>query len=432
MKNNNKKLILDVHEKPSFWKGIVLSLQHVFAMFGATILVPILVNAEAGEEILSPAVALFTSGIGTLIYVLCTKRKSPVYLGSSFAFITPMIIAAGKGGVASVMTGIMAAGLVYVIVGLIIKLAGKDWLNKLLPPIIVGPMIMIIGLGLAPAAISQIGISSGSSVEWKGLLVALITFLTTAIIIIKGKGFIKIIPFFIGITTGYVASIILGMVDFTIVKEASFIGMPKLVIPFKDYLPVVSGLLIIVPVAIVTIAEHIGDHTVLSEIIGRNLLNDPGLDRTLLGDGLATFAAGFFGGPPNTTYGENTGVVGMTKIASIIVIIGASLISIILAFFSKFTSSILTIPNQVLGGVSLLLYGFIAVNGLKVLIKNKIDFDQPIIIIIASTMLVLGLGGATLSFVKGDFSLTISGMSLACIVGILINLLLTNKETKEK
>ena len=189
MKNNNKKLILDVHEKPSFWKGIVLSLQHVFAMFGATILVPILVNAEAGEEILSPAVALFTSGIGTLIYVLCTKRKSPVYLGSSFAFITPMIIAAGKGGVASVMTGIMAAGLVYVIVGLIIKLAGKDWLNKLLPPIIVGPMIMIIGLGLAPAAISQIGISSGSSVEWKGLLVALITFLTTAIIIIKRERF---------------------------------------------------------------------------------------------------------------------------------------------------------------------------------------------------------------------------------------------------
>lgn len=427
----NKKLILDVHEKPTLGRGIILSLQHVFAMFGATILVPVLVNAGAGKEILSPAVALFTSGIGTLIYVLCTRRKSPVYLGSSFAFITPMIIASSKGGVAATMTGIMAIGLVYVIIGYIIKLVGKGWVDKLLPPIIVGPMIMIIGLGLAPSAISQIGISLESSVEWKGLLVALVTFLTTAIITIKGKGFIKIIPFFVGIVTGYLTAVILGMVDFTPIKEAPFLGLPNFIIPFKDYSLDLSGLLIIVPVAIVTIAEHIGDHTVLSEIIGRNLINDPGLDRTLTGDGLATFVAGFFGGPPNTTYGENTGVVGMTKIASIVVIIGAALISTALGFFAKFTSLISTIPSQVLGGVSLLLYGFIAVNGLKVLIKNKVDFDEPKNIIVASTMLVLGLGGAALSFVSGDFSLTISGMSLACIVGIMINLLINDKETKK-
>lgn len=419
-----KKLILDVNEKPTFGRGLVLSLQHVFAMFGATILVPVLVNAEAGFEVISPAVALFTSGIGTLIYVLCTKKKSPVYLGSSFAYITPMIIACGKGGVASVMTGIMVVGLVYVIIALIIKVAGKEWITKLLPPIIVGPMIMIIGLGLAPAAISQIGINSSSSLEWKGIVVALVTFLTTAVIIIKAKGFIKIIPFFVGILSGYITAIILGMVDFTLIKEASFLGVPNFIIPFKDYTPVASGLLIIVPVAIVTIAEHIGDHTVLGEIIDRNLIKDPGLDRTLTGDGLATMVAGFFGGPANTTYGENTGVVGMTRVASITVIIGAAIISIALAFLSKFTALVSTIPSQVLGGVSLLLYGFIAINGLKVLIKNNVDFEEPKNIIIASSMLVLGLGGAALSFINGNFSLTISGMSLACIVGIIINLLL--------
>ncbi|MDD4298851.1 MAG: solute carrier family 23 protein [Bacilli bacterium] len=426
-----KKLILDVDEKPTFSRGLILSIQHVFAMFGATILVPALVNAGVGQQVLSPAVALFTSGVGTLIYILCTKEKSPVYLGSSFAFITPMIIAHSKGGVPAIMTGIMAVGLVYVIVSYIIKIAGKDWLTKLLPPIIIGPMIMIIGLGLAPAAISQIGITSDSTLEWKGLIVALVTFLTTAIITIKGKGFIKIIPFFIGIVSGYVAAIILGMVDFRLVAEAPFFGVPNLIIPFKDYTPVASGLLIIIPVAIVTIAEHIGDHTVLGEIIGKDLIKDPGLDRTLMGDGLATFIAGLVGGPANTTYGENTGVVGMTKVASIIVIIGAAIISIILAFFAKFTAIVSTIPGQVLGGVSLLLYGFIAINGLKVLIKNKIDFDKPKNIIIASSMLVLGLGGAALSFVSGDFSLTISGMSLACIVGIVINLLI-NEDEKAK
>ncbi|MDD2470202.1 MAG: solute carrier family 23 protein, partial [Bacilli bacterium] len=278
---------------------------------------------------------------------------------------------------------------------------------------------------------SQIGITSDSTLEWKGLIVALVTFLTTAIITIKGKGFIKIIPFFIGIVSGYVAAIILGMVDFRLVAEAPFFGVPNLIIPFKDYTPVASGLLIIIPVAIVTIAEHIGDHTVLGEIIGKDLIKDPGLDRTLMGDGLATFIAGLVGGPANTTYGENTGVVGMTKVASIIVIIGAAIISIILAFFAKFTAIVSTIPGQVLGGVSLLLYGFIAINGLKVLIKNKIDFDKPKNIIIASSMLVLGLGGAALSFVSGDFSLTISGMSLACIVGIVINLLI-NEDEKAK
>lgn len=419
-----EKLLLDVNEKPNVSKWIILALQHVFAMFGATILVPILVNSAAGETVLTIPVALVTSGIGTLIYILCTKGKSPVYLGSSFAFIVPLSAAFLKGGVSGAMTGVMAVGLIYILVALLIKLIGKDWINKLLPPVVIGPMIMIIGLGLAPSAISQIGLASGDEISWKCIAVALITFLTIAIVMVRGKGFLKIIPFLIGLVVGYLASICLGLVDFTPVLEASFFSFPSFVIPFLSYTPSFSAILTIAPIALVTMAEHIGDHTALGTIIGKNLLKDPGLDRTLLGDGIATFVAGFLGGPANTTYGENTSVVGMTKVASVWVIGLAAIIAICLGFLGKFTALVSTIPNAVLGGVSLLLYGFIAVNGLKVLIQNQIDFGKSKNIIVASTMLVLGLGGATISIASGDFSLTISGMSLAAIIGILLNLFL--------
>lgn len=423
-----KKLLLDVNEKPTIGKWIVLALQHVFAMFGATILVPILVNSGAGEEVLTIPVALVSSGIGTLIYILCTRGKSPVYLGSSFAFISPLIAAYIKGGISGVMTGIMVVGLIYVIFALIIKLIGKNWIDKLLPPIVIGPMIMIIGLGLAPSAVSQIGISSGSVIEWKTLLVALITFLTTAIVAVRGKGFLKIIPFLVGIVVGYISSICFGLVDFTAVSEASIVGIPHFVIPFLHYTPSFSAILTIAPIALVTMAEHIGDHTALSSIIDKDLLREPGLDKTLMGDGIATFVAGLIGGPANTTYGENTSVVGMTKVASVWVIGLAAIIAILLGFCSKFTALISTIPNAVLGGVSLLLYGFIAVNGLKVLVKNQIDFGKTKNVLVASAMLVLGLGGAAISIVNGDLSITITGMSLAAIVGILLNLFLPDEE----
>ena len=419
-----QKMLYDVNEKPPIAKWIILALQHVFAMFGATILVPILVNSAAGEVVLTIPVALVTSGIGTLIYILCTKGKSPVYLGSSFAFIAPLAAAFVKGGISGAMTGVMAVGLIYVIFAIIIKFAGKNWLDKILPPVVIGPMIMIIGLGLAPSAISQIGLGTGVDIDWRGVAVAIVTFLTTAIVMVRAKGFIKIIPFLIGIITGYILAIILGLVDFTPVLEASFFSMPSFVIPFVSYMPNFSALLTIAPIALVTMAEHIGDHTALGTIIGKDLLKDPGLDRTLLGDGIATFVAGLFGGPANTTYGENTSVVGMTKVASVWVIGLAAIFAICLGFLGKFTALVSTIPNPVLGGVSLLLYGFIAVNGLKVLIQNQIDFGKSKNVVVASSMLVLGLGGAAISIVSGDLSITISGMSLAAIVGILLNLFL--------
>lgn len=408
-----------------------MAIQHVFAMFGATILVPITVNAAAGAEVISIPVALATSGIGTLIYILCTKAKSPVYLGSSFAFIAPIAAAYIKGGISGAMTGIMVVGIIYAVVALIIRLVGKNWIDKILPPVVIGPMIMIIGLGLAPTAIAQIGLSA-EVIEWKGVIVAVITFLVTAIVMVRGKGFIKIIPFLVGIVSGYVSAVILGLVDFTPVAEAAFFSVPHFIIPFINYTPNFGAVLTIAPIALVTMAEHIGDHTALSAITGKDLLKDPGLDKTLLGDGLATFVAGLLGGPANTTYGENTSVVGMTKIASVWVIGLAAILAIILGFLGKFTALVSTIPACVLGGVSLLLYGFIAVNGLKVLIQNQIDFGKSKNVVVASTMLVLGLGGAAVSFASGDFSITISGMSLAAIIGVLINIFLPDEKNEKE
>ena len=417
---NSRKMAYDIDEMPPIRESIILAFQHLFAMFGATILVPILVNAAAGKEVLTIPVALVTSGIGTLIYILCTKGKSPVYLGSSFAFIVPVAAAYTKAGIAGAMTGIMAVGLIYIIVAIIIKFAGKDWLEKLLPPVVIGPMIMIIGLGLAPSAISQIGLASGTDLEWKVVVVAAVSFLTTAVVMTKAKGFFKIIPFLVGIIVGYIVAVCLGMIDFKPVAEASWFSLPKFRIVFKDYKLNFAALMTIAPIALVTMCEHIGDHTSLSNIIGRDLIKEPGLDRTLLGDGIATFVAGALGGPANTTYGENTSVVGLTKVASVKVIGLAAIFAIIIGFLGKFTAIVATIPNAVLGGVSLLLYGFIAVNGLKVLIKNQVNFEEAKNVIVASSMLVLGLGGAAVSIVSGDLSLTISGMSLAAIIGILL------------
>ena len=419
----NSKMLLDVNDKPPVLKWILLSLQHVFAMFGATILVPILVNGTAGSEVLSIPVALVSSGIGTLIYIICTKGKSPVYLGSSFAFITPMIAGFALAGKSGVFTGIMGVGLVYVIVALIIKLAGKEWLNKLLPPIIVGPMIMIIGLSLAPTAVSEIGLNE-ASIPWKNLVVALVAFLTTAILAVRGKGFFKVIPFLMGMVAGYIASIILGIVDYTSITNAKILSVPDFYIPFVHYKLNFAAILTIVPIALVTMAEHIGDHKVLGSIIDKDLINDPGLDRTLMGDGLATFAAGFLGGPANTTYGENTSVVGMTKVASVWVTGLAAVIAIIFGFLGQLTAIISSIPSAVLGGVAILLYGFISVNGLKILIQNQVNFGNTKNVIVASSMLVLGLGGAAISIVTKNTSVSISGMSLAAIIGIL---LLNNK-----
>ncbi len=429
MKKNNY-LLYDVSETPPKGKMLILALQHVLAMFGATILVPILVNKLAGEEVLTIPVALFTSGIGTIIYLLCTKGKSPVYLGSSFAFISPIAYAYLAGGHSSVGMGILIVGLIYIIVSILIRIFGKKWINKLIPPIVIGPMIMVIGLSLAPSAISSIGID-GSNVDYKSIIVALVSFIVTILTATKAKGFFKIIPFLVGIVSGYILSIILGIVDFTEVSNASIFSIPKFILPFKDYTLSFKGVLTIAPIALVTIAEHIGDHMALSTIIKKDLINEPGLDKTLLGDGLATGVAGLLGGPANTTYGENTSVVGMTKVASVKVIALAAVMAIIISFFGHVTGVFATIPSPVLGGISLLLYGFIAVNGLKVLVQNNIDFEDTRNVIIASTMLVLGLGGAVISISTGDVNISISGMSLSAVVGIILNLILPKQKNSK-
>ena len=426
-KKNNSKMILDIDEKPPIIKWLLLSLQHVFAMFGATILVPILVNEACGSEVLSIPVALISSGIGTLIYIVCTKGKSPVYLGSSFSFITPMIVGFAKSGKPSVFTALLIVGLVYILVSIIIKLVGKSWINKLLPPVVVGPMIMIIGLGLAPSAIGQIGLNA-EVIEWKYIVVALVAFLTTALFAVRGKGFLKVIPFLIGIVAGYVASMILGLVDYTSILNARFFALPDFYVPFVHYKFDFSAVLTIVPIVLVTLSEHIGDHKVLSSIIDRDLIEDPGLDRTVMGDGVATAVAALIGGPANTTYGENTSVVGMTKVASVWVIGLAAIIAIVFGFLGKLTAVISSIPAAVLGGVSILLYGFISVNGLKILIEDKVDFSNTKNVIVAASMLVLGLGGAAVSIVSGDLSVTISGMSLAAIIGVLFNLVIPEEK----
>ena len=268
-------LLYDTHEKPPVGKWIILAIQHVFAMFGATILVPILVNKMAGAEVLTIPVALVTSGIGTLIYILCTKGKSPVYLGSSFAYITPIALAYSRGGVSGFATGIICVVLGYLLVTLLIKVFGKNWIDKLLPPIVVGPMIMIIGLSLASNAVGQIGLTE-TGFAWKSIVVALVSFVVTAITAVGAKGFLKVIPFLIGIGTGYLTSIALGIVDFQPVIEASFFEVPKFMLPIRDYTFSLVGLLTIAPIALVTIAEHIGDHMALSTIINKDLIKNPG------------------------------------------------------------------------------------------------------------------------------------------------------------
>ena len=424
-----KKLLYDTHEKPPALQWLILSLQHVFAMFGATILSPILINQAAGAEVIPISTALLACGIGTLIYIFCTKGKSPVFLGSSFAYITPVVIAYTKGGISGFTTGIISVGLIYVLFAFLIKKFGKDWIDKLLPPIVVGPMIMIIGLSLAPNAISQIGLN-GDELIWENILVAIVAFATTVAIAVYAKGFLKVIPFLMGIIVGYLFAVCFHIVDFSAVKNADIISLPRVLIPIKDYSFSFVGLITIAPLALVSIAEHIGDHMALSNIIGKNLIKNPGLDKTLMGDGLATTAAGLIGGPANTTYGENTSVVGMSKVASVWVIGLAAVISIILSCFGVVSALLSTIPDPVLGGVSMILYGFISVNGLKVLIENNIDYNDIKNVIITSTMLILGLGGAVISITSGDLSISITGMTLAVIVGILLNLILNPDNTK--
>ncbi|MBP1968175.1 uracil permease [Virgibacillus natechei] len=432
-----KNIVMDVNEIPKGSQWILLSIQHLFAMFGATILVPFLTD-------LSPAVALVSSGTGTLAYLFITRGKIPAYLGSSFAFIAPIIAASASEGAAGAMVGGFLAGIVYGLVALLITFLGTDWLMRLLPPIVVGPVIMVIGLGLAPTAVDM-AMYDNEIYSSTFMLVALVTLIITIIATIFFKGFLALIPILIGIVSGYLFALFQGIVDTSQIKAewaeianigsvGDFLGaifqMPDFIIPFVDYAPLeiinLQIIFIMVPIALVTVAEHIGDQMVLSKIAGRNFLKDPGLNRSLFGDGVATLFASMIGAPPNTTYGENIGVLSITRVFSVFVIGGAAVLAILFGFIGIITATINSIPTPVMGGVSILLFGIIASNGLRMLTDNQLDLSDKRNLVISSVILVIGVGGAFIELSEG---VEIAGMALSAIIGVILNLILPGKES---
>jgi len=407
-----KGTVVHVEDRLPWAQMFPLALQHVFAMFGATILVPVLTG-------LDPAVALFTSGLGTLFFIAVTGGKVPAYLGSSFAFIAPLtyIVGQEQWGIPYAMGGVVVAGLVYAVVAVGISLAGVEWLKKLLPPIVIGPVIMVIGLSLAPAALNMTGLTApDASLADPGVVVALITLVLALLAALVSRGWLSVVPVLVAIVGGYVASTLFGLVDFGPVREAAWFGIPNFTAPRFD----LRAILVIVPVAVVTMAEHLGDVFVLSKITGRNFYENPGLHRTLLGDGLATSLAGLFGGPPNTTYGENVGVMAITRVFAVRVIALAAALAIALSFIPKLGALIQSIPAPVMGGVAMVLFGIIASSGVRTLVESQIDFSDKRNLVIASVILVVGIGGAALQI--GPFRL--QGMALATVVGVLLNLVL--------
>src|SRR5690606_1122890 len=370
------KAVLDIHEKPTAGQLITFSFQHMFAMFGSTILVPKLVG-------LSPAIALLTSGIATIIFLIITQFKVPAYLGSSFAFISPIIMVAGmsEAGVSinpgNAMIGAMMVGVVYAIVSLLIWKTGYKWLMNILPPIVVAPVIIVIGLGLSGTAVDM---AMNVNEEYSGLhfSAALVTLATAITFNVFFKNILSAMPILMGIVVGYIYSVIIGIVDFTAVKNAKFFALPDFLIPGVHYEFQLTGAIFIgmVPIVIVTISEHIGHQLVLGKVVNRNYIKDPGLHRSLLGDGLGTFASALIGGPTKTTYGENIGVLAITRVYSVYVILGAAVVAVVVSFSGQLMALIETIPTAVLGGISILLFGIIAASGLRMLVESKVDFGN--------------------------------------------------------
>ncbi|SDH84461.1 uracil-xanthine permease family protein [Halanaerobium congolense] len=388
----------------------ILALQHMFAMFGSTVLVPALTG-------LNPAVALFTSGLGTLIFHLITGGKVPAYLGSSFAFIAPIIAAQNQFGRDGAMLGIITVGLVYALMSVVIRLLGTEFFRKLLPPVVIGPVIITIGLGLAPTA---------KDMASEHLLVAFVTLAIAVGVSVFAKGIIKVIPILLGIIGGYTFAAFLGLVDFAPVMEASWFALPKFA------LPTVSGNLraitLVAPIALVTMVEHLGDVVAISSTVKKDFIEEPGLHRTLLGDGIATLVAGLFGGPPNTTYGENVGVLALTKVYNPVIIQLTAVIVILSSFVQKVGILIQTIPTAVMGGIVFLLFGMIASIGLRTLVENNVDLSKNRNLVIVSVTLVVGISNLTLSFAGLEFG----GMGLAAIVGIVMNLILPAVEKDDE
>ena len=382
----------------------IVGAQFLFVAFGATVLVPLLVG-------LDPSVALFTAGIGTLIFHAVTKGKVPIFLGSSFAFIAPIVKATELYGLPGTLSGLVAVGAVYAIMSILVRVRGVGFISRLFPPVVVGPVIMLIGLSLAGTGVDM------ASSNWT---LAIISLLTTIVVSMFGKGILKLIPIFAGIVVGYIAAICFGIVDFQSVAEASWFALPEFVKPQFNW----EAIIFMIPVAIAPVIEHIGDVYAINEVTGKDFVKDPGLHRTMLGDGLACAVASLIGGPPVTTYSEVTGAVSLTKISDPAVLRIAALFGIFFSVFGKMSALLKTIPEAVLGGIMLLLFGSIASVGVNSLIKNQVDLGDTRNLVIASLILTLGIGGAELTI--GSFS--IGGIGLAALTGVILNLILPRKK----
>uniref|UniRef100_Q0HW61 Uracil-xanthine permease n=1 Tax=Shewanella sp. (strain MR-7) TaxID=60481 RepID=Q0HW61_SHESR len=396
--------------------------QMLFVAFGALVLMPLLTGLDT-------SVALFTAGIGTLLFQLITKRQVPIFLASSFAFIAPILYGVQTWGIPSTMGGIIAAGLVYILLGALVKVRGTDFIHRLLPPVVVGPVIIIIGLGLAPVAVNMaLGKSGDGSLTLvptnTALIISLASLCTTIAVAIFAKGLLKVMPILAGIVVGYGLSLAFGIVDFAVVAAASWIAIPKFVAPEFNW----HAIAFMIPVAIAPAVEHIGDILAISNVTGKDFMKKPGLHRTLTGDGVATIAAAAFGGPPNTTYSEVTGAVTLTRNFDPKIMTWTAITAITLAFVGKLGALMQTIPVPVMGGIMCLLFGSIAAVGLNTLIRNHVDLSEPRNLSIVGVTLVFGIGG--MAFGIGSFSLT--GISLCGIVAITMNLLLPASKHHER
>lgn len=399
----NEHAITDV-TKLSKAKMLTLGVQHTFTMFGATVLVPIITGLDVSAS-------LFLAGVGTLLFHLITKGQVPAFLGSSFAFIAPILAVAGTHGLEYARGGIVVAGLIYLILAALMQIFGSDKIIKFFPPVVTGPIIIVIGLKLAPVAVDM------ASADW---LLAFIAFAVVTIVSVFAKGFLKIIPVIIGLITTYLIAVVLGKVDFTAVQDASFIGMPGFSLAKFN----IDAILTVAPIALATMVEHVGDVVAIGATVKKDFLKSPGLTRTLMGDGLATAVSAMFGGPANTTYSENTGVLALTKAWDPKIMQLAAVFAIILGIIPKLGALISTIPGAIIGGISIILFGMIAAIGARTLVENQVDFNKSRNLIIAAVIVVLGLGGAVLPINIGALSLNIEGMALAAIAGIILNVLL--------
>ncbi|HZG16742.1 MAG TPA: solute carrier family 23 protein [Candidatus Bathyarchaeia archaeon] len=441
--NTNTKDFVDVHETPGIGKLLPLSLQHLFAMFGATVLVPILTG-------LDPATALLTSGIGTLLFLWITKGKIPNYLGSSFAFIGPIITVSAAHGVGTALLGCLLSGLVYIIVAAIVAKSGVKWLDRVLPPVVIASVIVVIGLSLAGVAVdmaTKVTVDGVSTISLTSIEISLVTMIVTILSAVLLRGFFALIPILIGIITGYVYTLVRHpeLIDWQKVVDAPiFIGIGEMFTNHFKFAEVSAALaspsawlaaLIVAPIAFVTLAEHLGHLLVTSKIMDRDLMKDPGLHRSLLGDGIATSLGALIGGPPATTYGENIGVLAITRVYSRVVIGLAAVFAILFSFIGKISALLMTIPTAVLGGVSIILFGIIAAQGLRMYVESKVDFSNKRNMIIAAAILVTGIGGYKISFTGVTFwesfltNLTIDNVAFSTFLGILLHVILPGKES---